>query len=363
MAHELYPDLDALLQPDVLATLDRRPVRAVAVTPFKTADSLSGSRFLRVELDGDPTRRYVVKRIAHDADWLMRACGDRHGRAALAWQMGLYDRVPPEIDPAIVACSLDDGGAGRAILLRDVGDALFPPGEEPITRAENALLLEAMAALHAAFWGTPDLAAPESGFIDAYHLYHAFSPQTGRREAAGDHEVPRAIAAGWALLPDLVAPDIRAIVAPLLDDPTPLVDTLRPYVTTVVHADWKLGNLGIAAGPARRRVILLDWDRVAGAQPGLDLGWYLAVNSARLPLPKEAVIDHYRRALEARLGRPLADTWWQAQLDLSLLGAFLQLGWPKLLGAASDDPARRDRERAELAWWSARVRAGARRLG
>jgi hypothetical protein len=43
-------------------------------------------------------------------------------------------------------------------------------------------------------------------------------------------------------------------------------------------------------------------------------------------------------------------------LPLALLGALLQLGWEKALGATSDDPATRERERAGLAWWCARAR-------
>ncbi|MCA1842856.1 MAG: hypothetical protein LC792_06615, partial [Actinobacteria bacterium] len=41
----------------------------------------------------------------------------------------------------------------------------------------------------------------------------------------------------------------------------------------------------------------------------------------------------------------------RAVLPLALLGALLQLGWEKALGATSDDPATRARERAGLAWW------------
>ena len=43
--------------------------------------------------------------------------------------------------------------------------------------------------------------------------------------------------------------------------------------------------------------------------------------------------------------------WWDRQLELALLGAFVQLGWSK-----AGDPA-------ELAWWTERVVATARTLG
>ncbi|RIK43852.1 MAG: hypothetical protein DCC58_09090 [Chloroflexi bacterium] len=362
-SHTLYPSLEALLQPATLAALTGSPVEAVTVEPFKTIDSLSGSRFLRVLLDGDPARAHVVKRIAHDRDWLMRATGDRIGRSALAWETGLYDDTPPEIDAVVVACSNDDAGGGRALLMRDIAPHLVPAGDAPISVAENDIFLGAMAALHATFWNQSARAAAELGFITPEQVYHAFSPETGRREAEGEDAIPKAIAAGWELLPELVGADVRSIVEPLLEDPRPLTTALAPYRVTVVHSDWKLGNLGIIRHTgAPPQVVLLDWDRVCAGQPGLDLGWYLAVNSARLPVSKEAVITGYRAHLEARLAQPLDDAWWQAQLELSLLGAFLQLGWPKLLGAASPDPSTAARERAELDWWTSWVLAGAARL-
>jgi len=53
---------------------------------------------------------------------------------------------------------------------------------------------------------------------------------------------------------------------------------------------------------------------------------------------------------------------WEHQLTLGLVGAFLQLGWPKVLGASESSPAVRAREQAELAWWSERLLEGARLL-
>ena len=76
-----------------------------------------------------------------------------------------------------------------------------------------------------------------------------------------------------------------------------------------------------------------------------ELGWYLALNSARLPESKEATIDAFRNALE-RHGIDTAP-WWRQQLDVSLLGTFVQFGWEKAFG---DD--------AEFGWWCDRAREG-----
>ena len=70
----------------------------------------------------------------------------------------------------------------------------------------------------------------------------------------------------------------------------------------------------------------------------MDLAWYLAVNCDLLPESKEESIEAYAQSL-ADLGVDPGD-WWSDQLRLSLLGAFVQLGWSKAYG----DPG-------ELAWW------------
>ena len=60
----------------------------------------------------------------------------------------------------------------------------------------------------------------------------------------------------------------------------------------------------------------------------------------------------YRAAYHASLAGCGIDTsgWWERQLELALLGGFLQLGWSK-----TGDPA-------ELGWWLARVVPTARDL-
>src|SRR5262249_4309493 len=129
---------------------------------------------------------------------------------------------------------------------------------------------------------------------------------------------------------------------------TDLADALRATPQTFLHGDWKMGNLG--HGPDGR-TILLDWAWPGAGPACLDLAWYLALNAARLPEPKEPAIAAFRKALIDD-GLETGD-WFDHQLDLSLLaiGAAM-FGWEKALG--EDD---------ELAWWSDRARRGAERMG
>jgi aminoglycoside phosphotransferase (APT) family kinase protein len=162
-------------------------------------------------------------------------------------------------------------------------------------------------------------------------------------------EVPAPIAAaaaGWAALPRR-SPLLARLARLVHDRPEILTGPLSQTPRTFLHGDWKMGNLG--AHPDGR-TILLDWAYPGSGPACWDLCWYLALNRARLPEPKEAVISRFRAALEERG----IDTsgWWQQQLDLCMIGIMATFGWEKALGDA-----------AELAWWQHRVTEAAARHG
>jgi hypothetical protein len=158
--------------------------------------------------------------------------------------------------------------------------------------------------------------------------------------------VPRLIVDGWARLPSL-APDVADAVVALAVDPSPLVDALQTCPRTFLHGDWKMGNLGSLPDGT---TILLDWAVPGAGCPTLELAWYLALNSARLPHSKEDAATYYRGALES-LGVPTAP-WWDCALDLGLLAGSVWFGWEKALGGPGP----------ELVWWVERAAAGLARL-
>ena len=138
MAH-LHRSVDALLE----AVAGDGPVIRQAMT--KTVDSLSGSPFERVTVDG---RTYVLKHLSRELDWLMRALGDGlHGQppwVAILWREGLLDRLPPEIDHTVVGMAYE-AESRLAILMRDVAPILVPAGDDDLPLAQHRRFL-----LHAA---------------------------------------------------------------------------------------------------------------------------------------------------------------------------------------------------------------------
>jgi hypothetical protein len=307
--------------------------------PMKTGDSLSSATFERVVVDG---RRCVVKYLSVDTDWIMRASGDLGPRVLYCWYSGVLSGLPTVIDHVILGVGYDRAVRTTALLMRDVSTELVPEGSTPLPFEQHRRFLDHMAALHACFWND----ARFDQLMPMTSRYSALGPLTGQVERELGHEggVPGYLPTGWAAL-DTAAPEAARVARSLADDPWPLVAALNETPQTLVHGDWKAGNLGsISSG----RTILLDWQWPGRAPGCVDLAWYLAVNCDRLPESKEAAILAYRESLERYGVR--TEGWFSRQLDLALLGGFVQSGWSK-----THDPD-------ELGWWTERVLVTARSL-
>jgi len=323
----------------VARSLDELLTGATSRERLKSVDSKSGADFERVVIDGTS---YVVKHFT-TPDWLAEGSRDTSCRSVTLFEDGVYDAVEDIVDSTVLgAARLGVAGWPAAMLMRDAS-ADFIPVDAGVDVDTHRALLDAMAGLHARFWENP----PGTTYMPLTVNYEFLSPRRAvvEREMAGDRsDVLRAVGPGWAQVATEV-PSTWGDVADLLDDPAPLVSALGRGPATFLHGDWKMGNLGRRGDG---RVVLVDWDRPMAAPPTVDLGWYVAVNVDRLPESKDATLETYRQALE-RHG-VMTDAWWDDQVELGLLGAFLQLGWSKA------------GQLEELSWWADVVERAAARL-
>ncbi|MEY2567595.1 MAG: hypothetical protein QOE35_2124 [Actinomycetota bacterium] len=325
----------------VAASLEELLAGATERTALQMADSKSGASLERVVIRGQP---HIVKYLHVDDDWLQRICGDLGCLPLAVWRNGVLDRVPDCIDHAVVgmAAGLGRNGWGAALLMRDVGRWLVPEGGAPVPLEQHLRFMDHMAALHAQFWGWDD----DGTLMPRAHRYLYFNRYNLDAELARPDPppVPEIAVRGWQCFFETspLATPVRA----LRDEPWPVVDALGRQPQTLLHGDWKMGNLG---SHPDGRTILLDWAMPGRGCVTSELTWYLALNAARLPHPKDDAIAAYRAALE-RLGVDTAG-WWDAAVDLALLGALVQFGWEKALG-----------DRRELAWWEAGAARGLDRL-
>ena len=317
--------------------------RASSRVQVRSGDAKSGSIFERVEIDGE---RYFVKRLSPSTDWIMRITGDRVHRPYLIWQSGIMARAPECIDHTVVAMHVEPGDDSvLTMVMRDVGPWLVPEGDGAVPIEQHAGFIDHLAALSAAFWGFED---PGLGLSTMTERVRYFAPDNIAAELEVD-DVPGPIAAaeaGWRALVER-SPMLFRSASAVHARPDLVAGPLASTPVTFLHGDWKMGNLG---SHPDGRTILLDWAYPGSGPACWDLCWYLALNRARLPESKEAVIERFRGALEQRGIK--TNGWWTRQLDLCMIGIMATFGWEKGLG-----------DKAELLWWERRVAEGVARQG
>ncbi len=351
MKHTLYTSIEEMIRPETLGELEHTTFTATRLAPFQR-HGLSGSTFLAVHTTNGiygNGPRYVVKRVSREWDWIMNATGDQYGRTTTLWQHGILDRLPPEIDHAVVACATD--GTGRAILMRDMTETLLPDGDQPISEEAHKLILDAMAALHAAFWEDPDVHHPALNLCTPEQTFSVASPEMARQVfAVCPNEVLEMVIEGWNLLPTYVGADVAELLHSLVQDPSPLCNALARFPQTLVHSDMHVPNLGMVHG-ASSRLLLLDWMRASVTVPAVDLAWYLISIPYELFMLKETFIEIYKQRLRQRIGNRFDESAWQPQLELGFLAGFLvAASFKAWFLKYSDNEQDRIREQALLAW-------------
>ncbi len=328
----------------VTTSLEELLAGAVVREPFLTSDSKSGSALERIMLADGSMR--ILKHVHVDDDWTMRFNGDLGCHPAQVWASGLMDVLPQRIDHGVigVATGLGREGRGAAILMRDLGGAMVPPGDDVVPLDQHLTYLDDMARLSARTLGWRD----DVGLVPLGNRWSWFNQAALEVEAdrGWPDPVPKIAFDGWARFAERAPTDVVDLIDALRRDPSPLVRRAQDTPQSFVHGDWKLGNVGTAGDG---RTVLIDWTFPGEGPCTYELAWYLAINRARMPQSKEDAIDRFRSSL-AREGAVI-DGWFEEQLALSLLAALVVFGWEKALGP--DD---------ELAWWCDRARAGADRL-
>jgi hypothetical protein len=327
------PSTDAVA-PYAVVTLAELLAGATDLVPLVDTAGKSGATLERCSIAGEVR---IVKYLDITEDWTMRAAGVPGGASLELWRRGILHDLPDCFEQPIIGVGLGrrvpDGPEVTALLMRDVSESLVPVDDEPVPLAHHLQFLDHMARLHATFWGAGeriDIVSPTDRYLE-------LSPAMAAREAAlgSDHLVPRLVGQGWPLFAE-VAPVAAEVVLPLVHDPSPLLRALADTPQTLIHANFKLDNLGVTT---EGRTAIFDWETSGRGAPTADLAWYLAINCRRLPQSKEDSIAAYRTSLEAC--GIVTDPWWERQLDLSLLGGLVHFGWEKAFGGLD----------AELLWW------------
>lgn len=353
MLYHLYASVDELLAPETLSALTGQPVKYVRCLPME--GGYSGSSLLIVEASVDKhIRRFVLKRMALHADWIMDATNDHRCRSMTLWQSGLLDRLHPTAVHATLACARD--GDGWAILMDDISTTLLT--SEPYTVDQVYCLLNVLSTVHATFWEAAELTEAKLGLCTSTDLIQIFSPATGRRFAHVPSPIPQRLVEGWSALQRLVPPDVMEVLNDLYTDPQPLCAALARYPATLVHGDYRAQNLGIAWQAAPRAVII-DWQLAGYSVATIDLAWFLATpNVLFAPVATSVATAYYRQRLAEQLGTRFDENYWPPMLALGQLVNVLRSACPKAASVVkSTDELFQATQRRALEAYSEQVRA------
>jgi hypothetical protein len=319
--------------PRLASLLAEHGLTGVAEDPLVNA-GYSGSALSRlVRADG---AAFVLKRMSIERDWIMRATDDEECREAAFAEVAHGLRGGVRVPDVRAARDGDE----FALLMDDITARMLPEGRVTATQLDT--IITRMAELHAT-------AAPDGvPWCDQRKRLLLLTPGIAAIAQAYGAPVARDLIEGWRQFERHASPGARAVIGRLTDEPAPLLGALGTLPAAFLHGDLKFDNIGL---DGEGRMWLIDWAMTLVAPPAVELGWFLAINSRRLPqgVGLDAVLGRYadtagiRGELRAR------------QDALAVTCGLLLRGWRKGLDAEEG-------EAEELRWWCERVEAAARYL-
>ena len=301
--HALFGSIEQLLAPECLSKLVSQPITGVYRHSMDGHPGLAGGQLTYVDTN---IRRFVLKQMSMDTDYIMFASHDQQCRSATLWQYGLLDELRPYMDHKILACARD--GDGWGILMEDLTGHVYkwnqPPPPEQIP-----VFLDILARFHAKFWNDHRLKDRRLGFCTPPVFLEIFLlPLREKHKNLSIGVLPDWIRGGWEVLGELLDPETFVQITTLLNDPKPLLDALDHYPFTLLHGDYRVENLAYVECP-----VIIDWQQAACSLMTIDLAWFTQSKGA---MEIDELNTYYRKCLEVHLGHQLDDGDWQAMLTL-----------------------------------------------
>ena len=207
-------------------------------------------------------------------------------------EAGFYRDLADEVPMRVPRCYLNVGeGDQNLLLLEYLDDAT--PGDVLVGTSFDAMrrLIGDMARLHARYWLDERIREldwmftfPEPSLLMGFDVVK--------------HTWPIAVEAE----PDLVPDDLKALVeGPYLEEipRERWIETYDARPWTLIHGDYELENILFEGDEP----VIVDWQGVMAAFPGMDLGFSLAISGTDETVEREReLLDHYRAELAAAGG-------------------------------------------------------------
>jgi hypothetical protein len=293
-----------------------------------------------VTLTSGLKRRFILKYTKLNSDWLSQRTKDTIGREAAILGEDTLLKIWESIHCPYVAFAMEKGQI--AVLMDDLSAYLLPNVKEPIDLKTEDIILNTLASLHANFWASIELKK-----IDWLKTPHQYLETLGPGEHRTDVFAPppenilEGMNQGWELAFDLLPEEIKSM---FLQPAEKILERWKDLPTTFLHGDAKLSNMALMPND---KIAAFDWAFAGNGPCGIDLGWYIAINSTRLARSKDEVISVYRTFLEAHLNYSIEEKTWIRMVDLAVFTGAKMLLWNKALGFKAGT----ERGKNEWDWW------------
>jgi hypothetical protein len=333
------PRIDDLSTPEGLEAIVG-PVQSIERLPLATVGfSQARHERLTVHLGNGSDTQFVLKRFTPASSWTAYRTGDAIGREAALLAEPALAGVWEVFRNPYRAFAAEGGEVG--LLMMDLTDVLLPHDGSPLDELQEDNFLRSLAALHARFWESDALRT--SWLAPLWVRFQILHPTSGTEELKRSTVAPvfALVQRGWEIalrtVPAHIAARLQRPAAEIARDFSHLPHTL-------LHGDTKVANFGFYS---RGKVASFDWATVGKGPATIDLGYCLAINSAKLSRDKESVICRYRGLLETGLGRKVPDGMWEQMVTAAVVAGAGMLLWSKALALDDGTPG----AAAEWAWW------------
>jgi hypothetical protein len=334
----------ALTDPALLATISGLAAE-VHIEPLTTIGfSASELQKVTVVVKNGNTQKFVLKKTNRQADWLSQRSHDSVGREAALLEEPILQKIWNYLHCPYLAFARE--GYLTGLLMEDLSAHLFPDVREPVDIKSEDIILNNISCVHAAFWESEEI-KKISWLAGPYDYFNLLHPGVHEQDSycPPPDKIREHILEGWKLALQLVSAKAKNYLTSPVEV---IVEPWKDLPVTLLHGDLKIANMAIVS---EDRLSLFDWPLVGCAPCGVELGWYLAVNSTRLARTKEDVFIKYRSFLQSNLSFIINEKLWRRIEQLAIVTGAIMLLWNKALGRQSGT----QKGKEEWDWWSGRL--------
>lgn len=241
--------------------------------------------------------------------------------------------------------AVDVDAGENIVVLEDLGAYRAGDQVAGVTPDDAKLIIDAIAPLHATYWGRCD--AP---LLDSFM----------RIDSSYAEKFPPSVYATWenclVLFPDAIAADIKPHVARYVEQLPALMAAMGQRTQTVVHGDVRLDNVMFGGGPGQHPVVMVDWQAIMVSNPLHDMAYLLSQSlDVEVRRAHEAELIEYYFGKLRELG--VEDVTLEECWDGYDAGVLFLFSYPLIIGGfcQMDDPRGVELARAVLERSSATV--------